>query len=237
MKQAGIIWDVDGTLVDTAELHFEAWSKLAAEIGRSFTRADFAATFGRRNPEIIRLLFGEAHSDAEVADLGERKELHYRAEAVKGVSLLPGVRPLLEEFARLKIPQAIGSSAPRANLELILDSTGSRAFFLAVVAMEDTQRGKPDPEVFLVAAAKLRIDPVRCVVFEDAVAGVQAAKAGGMKCVAVRFVGHHSAESLLAAGADRVAATLDEVHADDVLAMLDGGAFPASDWTAQQQQQ
>jgi beta-phosphoglucomutase len=222
MQQAAIIWDVDGTLVDTAELHFQAWSKLAAEIGRPFTRADFAATFGRRNPEIIRLLFGEAHSDAEVADIGERKERYYRAEAVKGVSLLPGVRPLLEAFASRRIPQAIGSSAPRANLEMILDITGGREFFRAVVAMEDTHRGKPDPEVFLVAASKLGVEPGRCIVFEDAVAGVQAAKAGGMKCVAVRCVGHHSAESLRAAGADLVASTLEEVRDEDVLALLDG---------------
>jgi beta-phosphoglucomutase len=235
MRKAGIVWDVDGTLVDTAEHHFEAWSKLAAEIGRPFTRADFAATFGRRNPEIIRFLFGDAYSDAEVADLGERKELHYRALAVNGVSLLPGVWPLLEEFERLNVPQAIGSSAPRANLELILDATGSRAFFRAVVAMEDTKRGKPDPEVFLVAAAKLRVEPARCVVFEDAVAGVQAAKAGGMKCVAVRFVGHHSAESLRAAGAERVVSTLEELRAEDVLALLDGAAQQGGR-TAQQQQ-
>jgi beta-phosphoglucomutase len=235
MRKAGIVWDVDGTLVDTAEHHFEAWSKLAAEIGRPFTRADFAATFGRRNPEIIRFLFGDAYSDAEVADLGERKELHYRALAAKGVSLLPGVRPLLEEFERLNVPQAIGSSAPRANLELILDATGSRAFFRAVVAMEDTKRGKPDPEVFLVAAAKLRVEPARCVVFEDAVAGVQAAKAGGMKCVAVRFVGHHSAESLQAAGAERVVSTLEELRAEDVLALLDCGQFQGGR-AAQQQQ-
>src|SRR5580692_5445939 len=117
MPNAAIIWDVDGTLVDTAELHFDAWVKLAVELGRPFTRADFAATFGRRNPEIIRYLFGEKYSDREVAELGERKELYYRAEAAKGVSLLPGVRPLLEAFSSACIPQAIGSSAPRGNLE------------------------------------------------------------------------------------------------------------------------
>lgn len=221
MPDAAIIWDVDGTLVDTAELHFEAWIKLAAEMGLPFTRADFTATFGRRNPEIIRLLFGSHHSDAEVAAIGELKENYYRAEAAKGVALLPGVRSLLEEFQTLGIAQAIGSSAPRGNLDLILDLTESRPFFQAIVAMEDTQRGKPDPEVFLNAAKRLNISPARSIVLEDAVAGVQAAKAGGMKCVAVRFVAHHSSAALQAAGADRIVETLEEVRADELLRWLE----------------
>ena len=96
------IWDVDGTLVDTAELHFQAWAKLASDIGRPFTRADFAATFGRRNPEIIHKLFGTQYSDAEIADIGERKEEYYRPAARRGVVLLPGVEPLLAglQYAR-----------------------------------------------------------------------------------------------------------------------------------------
>jgi len=219
MTDSAIIWDVDGTLVDTAELHFDSWVKLAAELGKPFTRADFAATFGRRNPEIIHQLFGN-YPAAQVAELGERKERYYRAEAARGVSLLPGVRSLLEQFAQRGIPQAIGSSAPRDNLELILDLTSSRTFFQGVVAMEDTQRGKPDPQVFLVAARKVGRQPAQCIVFEDAVAGVQAAKAGGMKCVAVRFVGHHSEQSLRNAGADLITTTLDEVNAEQVLALL-----------------
>src|SRR5688500_14423496 len=95
----GVIWDVDGTLVDTAELHFRAWVALAGEIEKPFTRADFAATFGRRNPEIIRQLFGADLDDAAVTDLGHRKETHYRGSVVaEGTALLPGVARLLAEF-------------------------------------------------------------------------------------------------------------------------------------------
>src|SRR5262245_59488459 len=151
-KRFAAIWDVDGTLVDTAELHFQAWLELCRQIGRPFTRAEFAATFGRRNPEIIRQLFGPKYGDAEIAELGHRKEELYRAEAARGVDLLPGVRPLLEGLRDHGFRQAVGSSAPRHNLELILRLTRTEAFFQAVVAMEDTTRGKPDPEVFLVAA-------------------------------------------------------------------------------------
>jgi beta-phosphoglucomutase len=217
----GVIWDMDGTLVNTAELHFEAWRVTCAELGRDFTRADFAATFGRRNPEIMDVLFPGRFSAAEVDRIGERKEQLYRAAAERlGVTLLPGVRPLMEGLHRLGVKQAIGSSAPRANLDLILRLTGIEGFLSAVVSAEDTTRGKPDPQVFLVAAQRLGVEPRRCVVFEDAPAGVEAAKAGGMKCIAVRFVGHHSADKLARAGADRVVASLEEVSPEDVLRLL-----------------
>jgi beta-phosphoglucomutase len=205
------IWDVDGTLVDTAELHFQAWQAVCREQGRDFGRADFAATFGQRNPEIIRQLFGDRFNTEEIAALGDRKEVLYRSAAGKGVDLLPGVRALVEDLHRDGFVQAIGSSAPHANLELILRLTGIAGFFAVVVGSEDTQRGKPDPQVFLTAAQRLGVPTERCVVFEDAVAGVQAARAGGMKCVAVRCVGHHSKDSLRQAGADMVAETLEQV--------------------------
>ncbi len=217
----GIIWDMDGTLVDTAELHFQAWQRLADERGQPFSRADFAATFGRRNPEIIRQLFNPNADDAEVAEVGDRKETYYRESARNGVELLPGVRPLLDGFAALGIPQGIGSSAPRGNLELILELTQTTPLFKTIVSMEDVQRGKPDPQVFQVAADRLGLPPPRCIVFEDAVAGVEAAKAGGMQCVAVRFVAHHPVEKLAAAGADRIVDCLTEVKVLEVSAMFD----------------
>src|SRR5215471_4547304 len=191
MKSAAVIWDMDGTLVDTAELHFQAWCETAAAMGKPFSRADFAATFGKRNPEIIRQLYGTSYSDTEIADWGARKEEHYKSAARKGVELLPGVRPLLEGLHALGFKQAIGSSAPRGNLDLITDITRTLGFFETVVSMEDTQRGKPDPRVFLVAADRMAVAPGHCLVMEDAVAGVQAAKSGGMKCIGVAFVGHH----------------------------------------------
>ncbi len=216
-----IIWDVDGTLVDTAAHHFQAWERFAAEIGQPFTRADFAATFGMRNPEILRKLFDPNATDAKCAEWGERKEDLYRASVrEEGTALLPGVAQLLAAFAEAGWPQAVGSSAPVGNLDLLLGITNTRRYFGAVVTGDDVSRGKPDPEVFLTAATKLNVDPRRCVVFEDAVAGVEAAKAGGMACVAVTFVGHHPADKLRAAGADVVVASLEEVTAEQVAALV-----------------
>lgn len=214
------IWDVDGTLVDTAELHFQAWQEVCKEHGREFTRADFAATFGRRNPEIIAQLFGDRFAAKEVQEIGDRKEILYRAAARKGVPLLPGAGELLAGLHKEGIRQAIGSSAPHANLELILELTGIARFIEAVVGSEDTTRGKPDPEVFLLAAQRLGVAPARCVVFEDAVAGVQAARAGGMRCVAVRFVAHHPEEKLRQAGADRIVQSLAELDVAEVIRLV-----------------
>jgi beta-phosphoglucomutase len=211
---------MDGTLVDTAELHFQSWVRLAQELGKPLSRAEFEATFGQRNAEIVPRFFGRQYSDQEIARLGEGKEELYRAEARNGVSLLPGVRSLLQGLQEAGFKQAIGSSAPLKNLELILDITQTRAFFQAIVSMEDTDRGKPDPQVFLLAAHRLGLEPPRCLVIEDAVAGVQAARAGGMKCIAVRFAGHHPRSRLEAAGADCVVESLSEVSVATVQQVL-----------------
>jgi beta-phosphoglucomutase len=217
------IWDVDGTLVDTAELHFAAWIRLCRELDRPFSRADFAATFGKRNPEIINYLFGSSFTDAQITELGDRKEEYYKSAARHGVELLPGTRDLLTALKQQSLPQAIGSSAPLGNIDLILRLTNSREFFQVIVSAEDTTRGKPDPQVFQVAAQRLKMPPERCIVLEDAVAGVQAAKAGGMKCVAVSFVGHHPAEKLLGAGADLVVQSLKEVSVDKLKSLIASG--------------
>jgi beta-phosphoglucomutase len=213
----GVIWDVDGTLVDTAEQHFVAWQRFAVEVGHDYTRDDFARTFGWRNPEIFRTLFRADASDELCATWGDRKETLYR-ESVRttGATLLPGVAQLLAAFANAGWPQALGSSAPRGNLDLLIAATNTAHYFTHVVSGDDVTKGKPNPEVFLKAAAGIGMDPRQCVVFEDAVAGVAAARAGGIKCIAVTFVGHHPAEKLLDAGADRVVASLEEVTLDDV---------------------
>jgi beta-phosphoglucomutase len=220
IQQYAAIWDVDGTLVDTAEMHFAAWVRLCAELARPFSRAEFAATFGKRNPEIIDYLFGAIFSDRQIAELGARKEEYYKAAARPGVELLPGVRRLLGELHDAGVKQAVGSSAPRGNVDLILELTKTAPFFQAISSAEDTTRGKPDPQVFQVAADRLAIAHDHCVVFEDAVAGVQAAKTGGMRCVAISYVGHHPVDKLRAAGADLVTRTVEDLDLERVRALF-----------------
>lgn len=207
-----VIWDLDGTLADTSALHFTAWEQVARERGQPFTHADFHRTFGRRNPEILGILFGEGLDTRTIDRLGDHKEELFRA-AVKeqGVKLLPHAMELVKQLNQAGFKQAIGSSAPKANIELLTEVAGLKPFLSGIVAMEDTQRGKPDPEVFLKAAGKLSILPGWCVVVEDAVFGVEAAKAAHMGCVAVRGGGHSTNEALKEAKADIVVEWLSEV--------------------------
>lgn len=219
-NKRGAIWDVDGTLVDTAELHYRAFKRFAAEEGREFSRQDFAWTFGRRNPEIMVQLFGEAGRGDAGRRMADRKEEYYRDAARAGVELLPGARALIGALAAAGWAQAIGSSAPPKNLELILELTGIGAALGAVVSGDDTVLGKPEPEVFLTAAARIGLSPADCVVLEDAVAGVEAARAAGMKCVAVTFCAHSSDADLRAAGAHRVVHSLAELSVEDLERLL-----------------
>lgn len=215
------LWDVDGTLVDTAAQHFAAWQELAAAIAKPYTRADFDHTFGWRNPEILRHLFDPAMTDADSADLGLRKETIYRDMVGAGqVKLLPGVGRLLTEFAAAGWAQAVGSSAPKGNLDLLLASAGIEPYFAAVVSGDDVKRGKPAPDVFAQGAALLNVPVSECVVLEDAVAGVEAARNAGMACVAVRSGPHHSAHALREAGAGIVVESLEYLHLPAIEALL-----------------
>ncbi|MBX9678164.1 MAG: HAD family phosphatase [Gemmataceae bacterium] len=220
-SEFAVLWDVDGTLVDTAEQHFRAWNMLAAEIGKIYSREDFANTFGWRNPEIIPRVFGDHYTAKEIDALGERKEAYYRKDAARGLEPLPGVLDLVRSLHEAGFKQAIGSSAPRENVEMILDQSCLRPYLGAVIAMEDVARGKPDPLVFLLGAQRLGVEPSRCVVFEDAPVGIQAAKSAGMKAIGVTFVGHHSRERLEAGGADLVVECLTHVNVDTVRELLD----------------
>lgn len=210
-----VVWDMDGVIADTGAAHFAAWRKVLAELGRSFDEADFRRVFGIVNPDAIRFLLGEAVSSIEIDRISERKENLFR-EAVQGrVSLFPGVETWLERLGKQGYRQAIASSAPRLNIDVLLHSLSIGSHFQAIVSAEDVTVGKPDPSIFLRAAAALDVSPVRCVVVEDSVAGVQAARRAGMVCVAVTTT--QMAERL--SNADLVVKRLTEL-ADDAFERL-----------------
>ncbi|HEY9284541.1 MAG TPA: HAD-IA family hydrolase, partial [Pyrinomonadaceae bacterium] len=164
-----VLWDVDGTLIDSSEYHWLSWREALAGEGLALTREQFARMFGRRNDEILRGYFGDDYPAAEVARVGGAKEELYRGlVGARGIKLLPGVRAWLDRLRGEGWLQAMASSAPRANLEAITDALGIAEYFAAVVSAEDVTVGKPDPQVFLTAAARLGVEPARCVVVEDA---------------------------------------------------------------------
>lgn len=179
------IFDWDGVIIDSSAQHERSWELLAAEIEKPLPEGHFKRGFGKKNEAIIPDL-GWAVEAAEVHALGLRKEELYR-ELIRrdGVTPLPGARELLELLEGAGVSCAVGSSTHRANIEAIFEMTGLGRFFRAVVTGEDVVHGKPAPDVFLAAADRLGADPLKCVVFEDALVGIAAAHAGRMKCVAV----------------------------------------------------
>ena len=211
MSLAAVIFDFDGVVIDSHEAHERSWFALAAELGKDLSRETFVSTFGQRNESILPFLGWADEGDRErIQQLGDRKEGLYREILrAEGIEPLPGVVALLKDLAAAGIPCAIGTSTPRANVECVLEITGLGGFFKDIAASEDVTRGKPDPEVFLKAAAKLGAEPFRCVVIEDAHVGIRAAKAAGMKAVAVTTT--HPAESLKPEGPDRIEASLQPV--------------------------
>lgn len=180
-----MIFDMDGVMVNTAQQHFAAWRRVFAEMGRDLSEEEFRATFGMRNPEILHHVLGEGIPEVQIERLGRKKEEYYRALVRGKVEAAPGLIPLLRALRDNGFKIAVGTSAPRQNVELILDVLGIKDQVDVVVTEEDVDRGKPDPETFLLAAQRCNVKPERCVVFEDAAAGIQAARAAGMKCIGV----------------------------------------------------
>jgi beta-phosphoglucomutase family hydrolase len=212
--EIGALFDWDGVIIDSARQHEESWKLLARELGQTLPAGHFKSGFGRKNEAIISGILGWASDPAQIQRLSMRKEELYRELVIaQGTVPLPGVREFLERLRAAGVPTSIGSSTHRANIETIFAITGLARYFDHVVAAEDVSEGKPNPEVFLVGAAKIGRAPNRCIVFEDALAGLQAAQAGGMCAVAVATT--HPVAGL-EAWADRVVTQLDELSVEDL---------------------
>jgi beta-phosphoglucomutase len=182
-----ILWDMDGTLLDSAEYHWLAWQDSLHAEGYNVTREQFEASFGQRNDTILRGYFGPELTDDEIARIGGDKEARYRNQVrERGIDLLPGVQRWLARLSAKGWRQAIASAAPLANVEAIVAALEIGPFFDAFVSAEDVRNGKPDPQVFLIAAERLAVAPARCVVVEDAPAGLEAARRAGMRAIGVR---------------------------------------------------
>ncbi len=190
-----VLWDMDGVIVDSAPYHQQAWQQIWWEQGIPFSAADFRRTFGQRNDTIIFDVLGPEVPAERMAAIAEAKEVRYRALLVEGgIEPLPGATEWLRRLHARRICQAIVSSAPPENIRAVLQALGADGLFQVTISGEQVRRGKPDPESFLLAARQLGIPPARCVVVEDAPAGLQAAQRAGMAALMVTT--SHSAQEL-----------------------------------------
>ena len=211
-KNYGVIFDLDGVIVSTDKYHRQAWQQLADDLGLPFTDEQAQATRGVDRMASLAIVLGShagEFTDEQKAAFAERKNNLYK-ELIRNITpadALPGVDTLLPTLRQRGIPLAIGSASK--NALPVLEGMGIAGMFDAIVTGHDFVHGKPAPDVFLVAAERLGLPPSRCVVFEDAAAGIQAAHAGGMKAVGV-------GDPAIVKGCDRFAKTLADISVEQV---------------------
>ena len=176
---------MDGTLIDSGEYHWLTWRETLAELGVTLTREDFNGWFGSRNDRILTRYFPGIVA-GEMQRIGDLKEERYRALVRQdGVALLPGIGDWLARLREAGWRQAVASSAPPANIDVLVEVLGLHDTFQATVSAEEVAHGKPAPDVFLRAADKVGVPPARCVVVEDAAVGVEAGRRGGMRTIGI----------------------------------------------------
>jgi beta-phosphoglucomutase family hydrolase len=215
--QWAAVFDWDGVIVDSSAQHEESWERLAAKEGLDLPPDHFKRGFGMRNEYIIPRILHWTDDAEEVRRLADRKEALYRALVhEEGIEPLPGVSTWLDQLEDVGVPCAIGSSTPRANITCVLDALGWHTRFGAIACGDEVEHGKPAPDIFLLAAEKLRVAPACCVVFEDAHVGIEAGLAAGMQVVAVTTT--HSRETL--DGAILIVDRLDELTRDTITGLF-----------------
>jgi len=213
-----VLWDMDGTLIDSEELHWISWRNTMATEGIAITHEQFLASFGQRNDSIVPRWLGAAATPERVEKIANAKEELYRHLVRRdGISPLPGVASCLDRLHKQGWRQAIASAAPRANIDAILEALSATHIFQSIVSAEDVHRGKPDPEVYLTAASRVGAPPGRCIVVEDAVAGVEGARSAGMRSIGVSHNGKHLP-------ADIVVKSLDLLDDDAFEVLLQGNS-------------
>jgi beta-phosphoglucomutase len=207
---AGVVFDMDGVLVDSGEHHRAAWQAMLRDVGLAEAPPDFwRLTIGRPSHEAVALLLGRVIHPDEARRLAQIKQEHYIRLSRRGPGPLAGVARFLARLDAAGVPRAVATSAMRRDAHRILAAAGLASWFDVVVTADDVRHGKPDPEVYLAAADGLGVTPPACLVFEDALVGVRAARSAGMRVIGVATA--HTATELCAAGAERAILDFEEL--------------------------
>lgn len=198
----GLIFDMDGVLIDSEPLHLLAYQELLASWSIAYTEQDNRELLGRKELDCAKILIKRYNLEVPAEKLVQKKEAIVERLLKAQSSEQPGVSSALSAAKNLGLPMAVASSATLATINLVVDTLSIRSFFNALASGEEVEHGKPAPDVFLLAAQRLRVEPSRCLVIEDTFNGVLAAKAAGMQCIAVpceatRHQDHSQADAML----------------------------------------
>jgi HAD superfamily hydrolase (TIGR01509 family) len=208
------IFDMDGVLIDSGAHHRKAWRALLAELGVDAGPDFWRVTIGRPAEEAVPLLLGRSLEFAEARRLALRKRELYASFSAEGLSAVPGVLPFVAALARLDVPRAVGTSATRGDAVSLLGALGLLPYFDVMVTADDVALGKPDPAVYLESARRLGAPPGVCLVFEDSLVGVEAARRAGMRAIGVTTA--HTAGELRGAGAEGAIADFEGLEWDSI---------------------
>jgi beta-phosphoglucomutase len=193
MSSFGVVFDMDGVIVDTNPYHKISLKQFCEKYGYHFTDEELIKRiYGRTNNEWIASLFGKLPKE-KLLELGEEKEAMFRAIYKDVIEPVAGLESFLKKLSHQKIPCAIGTSAPRSNVDFVLDNTGLRKYFPVILDQSHVEHGKPNPEIYLKTAAALKLPPAQTIVFEDSLSGIEAAQRAGARVVGVTTT-HTSAE-------------------------------------------
>ena len=206
-SEKAILWDMDGVIADSNSFHFVAWQEAFAKRGVNFTHEEFTKLFGARNDFIIHNILGMGLADEEVKAVAQEKERSFREKAKGNIKLFPGVSKLLDTIKKGNFKLALVSSAPKENIDLVSEELNIERYFGCIVYGREVAESKPSPQIYLLAAEKLGTKPEDCIVIEGSPLGVKAAKAAGMRCLAVANT--HPKQELQEA--NKVVDSLDEV--------------------------
>lgn len=212
-----VIFDLEGTLIDLSSGHVKAYNEvLSGRYGLEFTHDDFLIGYGRHPWRIIKdFLEKKGVHDGNYREVAEQKQVILREKYRKELKVLPGVRKLLEDLLEAGAQIALATSTPRKNMEFMLKDPDLWDYFKVKVVAEDVKEAKPHPQIYQLAAEKLKVKPEDCWVIEDSLPGVQAGKAAGMRVIGVQ-TGFRTREELEKAGADLVVEDLEELTLEDL---------------------
>jgi beta-phosphoglucomutase len=201
MDASAVIFDLDGTLVDNNAFHLKSWKQYIKNLGKEISEEEYNANInGRTNKDAAEYLFGKKMTKDEAMVYALEKEAVYREMYAPHIRPVEGLTKFLEVLKKLNVPMAIATSGIQVNIDFMFDHIPIREYFSVVVNSAHINKGKPDPEIYLKAAELLEVAPESCLVFEDAVVGINSAKAAGMRVVAVSTT--HPEEEL--SGADLI---------------------------------
>jgi beta-phosphoglucomutase family hydrolase len=189
----GVIFDMDGTMVDNMMTHHRAWQSILAGVGLELTLEEVKREIHGINEEIIARLFGDRFTEEEIKRIAYEKEAAYRRIFLPELKLVDGLPDLLETLYQANIPMAIGTAAPPENVDFVLDNLNLRQYFKSVLHAGHVSKGKPDPEIFIKAANGMGLDAPDCLIFEDSPTGAEAANRAGSPAIILTTT-HQQAE-------------------------------------------